>query len=449
VSRVLVWSGAVAALALTFRTVIEGDGVGYDAFLHAFFVSHNLDLHSEYSAALAANVPVYLPWLTPDATGRLTDYFPVGPAVLAGPFYLVALALRPSGEPQYGSPFVEAFTLASLAYGMLALALSYRLARRAMGDARAAFAGVIAAVVATPLTYYLLTEPSYSHTFSAFCVAAFLYMWWTGPPSTAPGWLGLGVLGGLMAMTRFQDGLLMLLVLIDWRRLRLPAVAIVPGTLLGFAPQLAVDRVEWGGWLPQPFPGVRLDPLHGHYLDTLVSSHHGLLVWTPAVLVAAAGVFFLRDRRLQLACILGFVIEVAITGAVSDTGGNEFGTRRLLALTPFAVIAFAALASRIGPRFAWAGVAAFGAWNLVLIANQEYVNVWRDPGYQRLIAGQLPAVSYVPRLFAKGTVIRDLALSHQVVPAAVLLALEALLVGVAVWVATRRSRAFPIMGVPQ
>src|SRR5262249_33536614 len=146
------------------------------------------------------------------------------------------------------------------------------------------------------------------------------------------------------------------------------------------------------GWLPQPFPGVSLDPLHGHYLETLLSSHHGLLVWTPATIAAAAGVFFLRDRRLQLACVLAFVLELAITGAVSDTGGNEFGTRRLLALTPFAVAGFAALAARVGPGIAWSGVALFGAWNLVLIANQEYVNVWRDPGYAGLTLGQLAAV---------------------------------------------------------
>lgn len=439
----------VAVLALTFRAVIEGDGVGYYAFLHAFFVSHSLDLKSEYAAALGAHVPVYVPWLTPDASGRLTDYFPVGPAVLASPFYLLALALHPSGEPQFGSPFVEAFTLASLLYGLLALALSFRLARRAAGDDAAGLVSIIAAVAATPLAYYLLTDPSYSHTFSAFCVAAFLYAWWTGPPSTVRGWFGLGLLGGLMAMTRFQDGLLMALVLIDWRRLRPPALAIVPGALVAFAPQALADRLEWGGWLPHPFPGVRLDPLHGHYLDVLLSSHHGLLVWTPIAILAAFGVFFLRDRRLQLACILAFVLEVAVTGAVSDTGGNEFGTRRLLALIPFAVVAMAALASRVGPRIAWLGVVVFGAWNLVLIANQEYVNVFRDPGYAGLTVGQLSAVQYVPRLFAKGTVVRELVLSHQVVAASILVVLEAACVAVALTVATRRPRPLPIMGVPQ
>src|SRR5579864_2887894 len=102
------FAGVAAVLpALMFRPVIEGDGVGYYTFLHAAVVSHSLDLESEYAAAIASHTPLYLPWVTDrTSSGRLTDYFPVGSAVLSLPAYLIALALRPSGEPQYGSPFV-------------------------------------------------------------------------------------------------------------------------------------------------------------------------------------------------------------------------------------------------------------------------------------------------------------------------------------------------------
>ena len=246
---------ALLLLALTFRPVIEGDGVGYYAYLHAVLVSHSLDFANEYSAAIASHTPLYLPLVTArTSTGDLADFFPVGPAILSAPAYLVALALRTSGEPQYGSPFVEVFSLASLFYGLIALAICYRLAASIVVSRRAALIGVLGATFATPLVYYTLTDPSYSHTFSVFCVSAFLYAWWTGPPRTRLGWFGLGLLGGLMAMTRFQDGLLVAIVLIDVRRLRWPALLLVPGVLLGFAPQLAVDQVQFGTWLPQRPP---------------------------------------------------------------------------------------------------------------------------------------------------------------------------------------------------
>jgi len=402
-------------LAITFRPVVEGDGVGYYAYLHAVLVSHNLDFANEYSAAIASHTPVYLPQVTTrTSNGQLTDFFPVGPAILSAPAYLVALGMRSSGEPQYGSPFVEAFTLASLLYGLIALAICYRLAASIVVSRRAALIGVLGATFATPLVYYMLTDPSYSHTFSVFCVSAFLYAWWKGPPRTYRGWFGLGLLGGLMAMTRFQDGLLVAIVLIDVRRLRWPALLLVPGLLIGFAPQFAVDQVQFGAWLPQRPPGQALNLLNGNYLDVLFSSHDGLFIWAPATLFAAAGFFFVQDRRMKLACALAFLLETVISGSAPDSVGAAFGARRFLDLIPFAVVGMAAVAARLGSRFDWPAVGALCAWNLILIANFEYVvGPSHDPGYAALFLGQGAALPYVPRLFAKGAVVRDLLLWSQ------------------------------------
>ena len=389
--------------------------MGYYAYLHAAFVSHSLDFTSEYAAAIASHTPLYRPLLAVRTeTGHLADFFPVGSAILSAPAYLAALVVRPSGEPQYGSPFVEAFTLASLLYGLIALGICYRLAASIIVSRRAALIGVLGATLATPFVYYLLTEPSYSHTFSVFCVSAFLYVWWKGPPRTYLGWFGLGLLGGLMAMTRFQDGVLVAIVLIDFKRLRWPALLLIPGVLIGFAPQLVVDQVQFGTWLPHRFPGQTEQLVNGHYLDILFSSRDGLFIWTPAALFAAAGIFFVKDRRMKLACGLAFVLETLVIGAASDTSGASFGGRRFLDLMPFAVVGTAAMAARIGPRFDWLAVGALCAWNFVLIANFEYViGPSQATGYAALIRGQASAVQYVPRLFAKGAVVRDLLLWSQ------------------------------------
>jgi hypothetical protein len=406
---------AVLLLALTFRPVVEGDGVGYYAYLHAILVNHGLDFTGEYSAAIASQTPIYAPLLsTRTASGHPANFFPIGPAILSAPAYLVALGLRGSGEPQYGSPFIESFTLASLLYGLIALAICYRLAASAVVSRRAALIGVVGAVLATPLVYYLLSDPSYSHTFSVFCVSAFLYAWWKGPPRTAWGWFGLGALGGLMAMNRFQDGLLVAMVLIDVKRLKWPALLFVPGLLGGFAPQLAVDQIQFGTWLPQRPPGQGLDPLHGHYLDVLFSSYNGLFVWAPSALLAVAGFFFLPDRRLKVAGVLAFLLETLVIGSAPDDVGVAFGPRRFLDLIPFAVVGMAALAARLGPKFDWPVIGIFCIWNLTLEANFEYVaGSGRDPGYAGLLLGQGPALSYLPRLFAKGAVVRDLLASGQ------------------------------------
>ncbi len=441
-------------IAITFRPVVEGDGVGYYAYLHAVLVSRSLDFTNEYSAAIASGTPLYIQLVTTrTGTGHLANFFPVGPAVLSTPAFLVALVLHPSGEPQYGSPFTQAFTLASLLYGLLGSAICYRLASSITVSRRAGLLGVAGATLATPLVYYLLSDPSYSHTFSVFCVSAFLYAWWVGPPTTAKGWFGLGLLGGLMAMTRFQDGLIVAVVMVDARRLRWQTILLLPGLLLGFAPQIVADQVQFGTFLPQRPPGQGLDLIHGHYLDIFFSSYDGLFMWTPAALLAAAGYLFVKDRRMKLACAIAFLLEAAVIGSAPDSVGRAFGDRRFLDMVPFAAVGIAAIADRLGQRWDWPVVGAFVAWNLTLLASFEYViGSGNDPGYAGLFLRQATAVAYVPRLFTKGAVVRDLLLWSQAhikfdpVAGLLLLALEGACVAVALFVATHRPRPVRVEG---
>ena len=400
-------------IACTFKPVIENDGIGYFAYLHSVAVDRDLQLADEYREATAAGIPVW-PGLVDSvtATGRTADFFPVGPALLASPAYLAALALRPSGEPQWRAPFATAITLASLLYGLLALFLSFGLAGIVVGRRPAAVA-TFAAAAATPFAYYLLYEPSYSHTFSAFLVAAFLAFWWHGREGRSwKGWLFLGLLGGLMATTRFQDGPLLAIALLDLRSARWRLLLLLPGILVGFAPQLAVDRILFGTWLPVRPAGQDLQLLPGHYWQVLFSSDHGLFVWSPVLLLAVLGLVLLPDRRLKLGFAYALIVETLINGAAPDwSAGFSFGMRRFLDLTPFFVVGLAAVAARVPRTAAWAGALVLSLWNLVLIANFTYIiRVDHDPGYAGLVAGQLPALGYLPNLFAQGAVIRELAL---------------------------------------
>jgi hypothetical protein len=406
-------AGLLVLLALTFKPVVENDGVGYYAYLHAVWVDHDLDFSDEFYALGHAGITYYAPlFQVHSANGRLADFFPVGPALLASPAYLVALAIQPAGEPQYGPPFSWAFTLASLFYGLLALVIGYRLAASVAGS-RAAVLGTAGVALATPFLYYLLYEPSYSHTFSAFAVSGFLFVWWRWRDRrSAIGWLALGVLGGLMGLVRFQDGPLLLIGLLDRPRRALYLLAFAAGVVVGFAPQLAIDQYLFGGWLPSRPPGQQLDFFPGHYLQVLFSSQHGLFIWTPIALLAVVGFAFVRDRRLQLAFLLAVLIELAISGSAPDWNGDfSFGQRRFVALTPFLAIGLAALAARVGERPARAVVGLLVAWNLLLMVNFTYViRGSDDPGYLGLLAGQVKALTYLPHLLSQGAVGRMLLL---------------------------------------
>jgi lipopolysaccharide/colanic/teichoic acid biosynthesis glycosyltransferase len=416
-------------LAGGFRPVVQGDGVGYFSYLHGVLVHHGLDLTREYAAARAAGVDTDPRGLeAPTATGLAADYFPVGPALLAAPAYLAALLVGGAGQPDYSPLLAGAFTLTSLLLGLLALALCWRLTGSAV-----AVAGV---ALGTPLTYYLLFEPSYSHTFSAFAVSLFVLTWWRGRHGRSPaGWLWLGFLAGLMALVRWQDGALAAIALLTPPpgRARWRVLLMLPGALLALAPQLAVDHAIFGTWWPQRPPGQQLQPLGGHQLQTLLSSWHGLFAWHPLTLAATAGFLLVRDRTLRAACVYALVAETLINGSASDWWGSAaFGARRLVDLTPFWAIGLAALAARLPRPVARAGLVVAAVWNALLVANLDYViRGSGDPSYRGLLAGQAAAVPYLPHLLARGVVARDL-LARSPGPAAAWLAAEAACVLLAV-----------------
>ncbi|HXM59200.1 MAG TPA: hypothetical protein VOB72_27640 [Candidatus Dormibacteraeota bacterium] len=398
----------LAVIAVAFRPVVQGDGVGYFSYLHAALVRHSLDLRPEYIAATVAAVnsnPTILE--APTATGRPANFFPIGPALLAAPAYAAALALGGAGQPPYGPAPVGAFTLTSLLLGLVALLLCWRLTGSAVA--------VAATALGTPYVFYLLLEPSYSHMFSAFAATFFVWTWWRGRDARTPaGWLWLGVLAGLMTIVRWQDAALAAIALLTppppGQRRRLLLLA--PGALAAVAPQLVVDRVIFGTWLPQRPPGQALDPLAGHQLQVLLSSWHGLFVWHPLTAAAVAGFLLVRDPRLRAACLYALAVETLIDGAAPDWwGGAAFGARRFLDLAPFWAIGLAALAARLPAALAWSGTIALAAWNVLLIANLQYVTGGgRDPGYAGLLAGQAAAVRFLPHLGVQGVVVRDLVL---------------------------------------
>ncbi|TMC11860.1 MAG: hypothetical protein E6J41_04645 [Chloroflexi bacterium] len=395
-------------LALAFRPVVQGDGVGYFSYLHAVLVRHSLDLRPEYAAAGAAGVnsdPSTLQATTP--TGLAADYFPVGPALLSAPAYLGALLVGGAGQPDYGPGLVGAFALTSLLLGLLALLLCWRLTRSAVA--------VTATALCTPFVFYFLYEPSYSHMFSAFTVTAFVAVWWHWREDRSPvGWLALGALAGLMAITRFQDAPLAAIALLTPppRGARARVLYAVAGGLGALLPQLAVDQAIFGTAWPQRPPGLALDAFAGHQLQVLVSSWHGLFVWHPMTLAAAAGSLLVRDRRLRAACLYALAVETLINGAAPDWwGGAAFGARRFLDLAPFWAIGLAALAARLPAAVAWAATGALAAWNALLMASLQYlIGGNADPGYAGLLGRQVEAARFLPRLVAQGEVVRDLVL---------------------------------------
>jgi len=194
------------------------------------------------------------------------------------------------------------------------------LLRRVLADAVApAVADTTTLVLfyATFLWWYAVDEPVMSHAGSFFLASGILALWWPRRRDLSPARAAaLGVLIGLAATVRWQNGVLLLLPALSLlpalrhapaRTLAAGSVALLAFSL-GASPQLFAWKAIFGQYLLADPPHGRdfLRLGHPYLLQTLFSSRHGLLYWTPVLWGAVLGyaTFLRRDTRTALTLLV-------------------------------------------------------------------------------------------------------------------------------------------------
>jgi hypothetical protein len=341
-----------------FQGKASGDGFFGFMFLPGLFVHHSLDL--------AVSVPEWAAILGRERTGLVANGCPIGPVVLWAPPYLLGLLLHklaavpvlggllrllvPTLQPGRLSGREEAdffmAGLGSLAAGLWGLRLTFTFVARRLGVPAARF-GVVGAVAATPLLFYLITQPLYQHACAFFGVALLVERWdaWRGQ-MTLRRWAALGAIGGVAMLMRQQEGLWFLLPGLDalgalfqaLRRLDLRRAAhTVAGgglfllcALVVYSPQLLLWRYYYGELRPPQQPGhfIWWNPA---IVESLFSMRAGLFPWVPVLYLVVPGLVLARRRLDGLVWRLGliFALELWLNSSVWDFHGSwAYGPRR-------------------------------------------------------------------------------------------------------------------------
>jgi hypothetical protein len=370
----------LVALALwSFADVyarVGGDGMEYFVTLRSAVIDRDLDFSNDYAGLGAA------PVLTRE--GQVTSRFPIGLALLWAPHFLVAHALAYVAHGLGGGAAADGFapiyhlalTRASFLYGLAALLLVEALLRRLYGRGVALLA-TVGIWLATPLHFYMEVNPAMSHAASAFAASCLLVTWWRarGSARAAP-WLLVGCCGGVLALVRVQDAVLIALPLLDLlvrerRRALRPAALLLVGPVVAGLLQALFWLVLYGpGFVEIVLRQGRVARITPQVLDLLFAARHGLFVWTPLYIPAVLGWLLLmrRERLFASLVMLGFAMAVVLNAAHGDWWGSDsFGQRRLLGLTPFFALGLAealAYACR-RPLVPLAGlIIVLGLWNL-------------------------------------------------------------------------------------
>jgi hypothetical protein len=395
----------VSLPAVTTR-LYASDEIEHFAWLRSLAFDHDVNFENEYQhffdAGVARSPEFHETFLERvNEAGRRINYAPLGAALVWAPFYaaghVVALA---TGAPADGfsQPYISAIAYGSAFYAFAAVLISALIARRVVGHGGHGLAASLVVAIGTPLVFYAYVAPGFGHAASAFCVSLFVWVWLRARDrwSVADG-IALGLSGGLMALVREQDVLLVIGPGLDFliharqsmrtpgglRRTLATAMAGTVAFLAGITPQLLAYKALNGHFGQTATAANKMSWTSPHGLSVLFDPEHGLFAWTPLALLAIAGLVWLMfrgrppvgpqfrspdpdGRRIAALALLMVAAQAYTSGVVESwTVAGSFGQRRFIALTPLLVIGVAGLlagARSSAARRAMALVAALCIW---------------------------------------------------------------------------------------
>ncbi|MBX7184573.1 MAG: hypothetical protein K1Y01_05440 [Vicinamibacteria bacterium] len=372
---------------------ITGDAVYYYVYTRSMIRDADVDFANEYQHYDLLRRGDFS---MPTDTGHRRSIYSVGPGLLWTPFFVAAdglnLVLNGLGfevnTSGYGPVHINAVALGSFAYGIAALFVIHAFLRRPFGD-RLAGGAVLLLWWASFYEWYLAEQPLTSHPLSVVLVAAFFLLRQKEALATSGGSLVMGLVLGVGMSVRWQNGVYLLLPAVDLlaaaaRREALGGIvrrglSMSAGVFVGILPQMLAWKAIYGEYLlsypPHGADFLRLD--RPFLLNTLFSSRHGLLSWTPVFWLCVLGLIPLTRRHPRRFAILWapLLIMTYVNACSGDWwSGGAYSNRRFDSLLPVFALGLAAFLQsattfvRRHPTTLLAGLVIGGAvWNLSFV----------------------------------------------------------------------------------
>ncbi len=162
-----------------------------------------------------------------------------------------------------------------------------------------------------------------------------------------------------------------------WRKLVRSCALFGAVFVVSLLPTFVTRQIIYGSPFETGYPGMRT----WHWtspalLEVLFSSDHGMFSWTPILILAAVGLFFLIKRNVLLGVgsLLTFLAYYYFIASYPDWDGlSSYGNRFFVSLTPIFILGLAALFSSFASWIGKASRAAIVATDACgLVHGMEY-----------------------------------------------------------------------------
>ncbi len=361
----------LASLALTMvsvrrnRPLIRSDGRWYYIWARSILLDHDIDFSNDYCVVRDPAEPLPPESEVQTPAGRVVDKYPVGMAILEVPGltigHLVARYVVHASSDGVSMPYQIAVSWSLVIFYFVSFLFLYR-AMLSLGVSRMwTFGFCMTALVGTNLIHYVAKETTMVHAAGVAVSNLFLYLVakWFGADERIRVVHGLllGSLLGLLFLIRNTNVLLApALAAVVWAQRRIGFSELIP--VLGGAVLVASlqpvslwflwGRVRFSTYFNESFTSG----LQG-VQNALVSSRHGLLVYSPwyAILILVVVYGVIRMPRLRYVCgaaIVSFVLMAIANGTWWCWWfGYSFGNRAFVELLPAVSLAAALTVSRL------------------------------------------------------------------------------------------------------
>jgi hypothetical protein len=365
---------------------IRSDGFSYYVYLPSWFIYRDSTLRAVARDCCGGEFEPFTAIIRWPKTRRWVNAHPIGVAILQAPFFLIGHALTkwsnlsPDGFTLY---YQHAAGLSGTWWTIAGLFILRLLLRRRFSDGVTA-ATLAALLLGTGLYHYGTFDSSYSHAYSFFLLAAFLYLTdrWYDDRAHARGdsrvfeSMLLGAVAGLIVLTRHTNALFVLMFPLygvttgatiravagrlsaRWREL---SIMVLAGAVV-IAPQLAIYYQATGRVFVSSYGDLSFHFLSPQLWGVLFSVQKGLFFWSPLLLGAVAG-FVVGDRKKLPFLAATAVVMTLNTYLIASWWdwqfGASYGHRGFVDVLP--LLAF--------------GLAAFFEWSAANLVRRTTVTV--------------------------------------------------------------------------
>jgi len=325
----LVWVSFNLSDWRKYNRVIVWDVKSYYAYLPVTFI------YKDLTFSFRQEKPEYSDWFWPfrAPNGGQVIVTSMGMSILYSPFFFMAhyytLLTSPEKATGYSIPYKFMLVMSTIFYAFLGLFCLRKLLLRFFNDTISAFV-LIAVFLGTNLFCYSTTHAVMSHAYS-FCLITIFVLFvdkWYDHPNVKNSVI-LGLTGGLISLIRPTNIIIIVLFLFwNWngfalirtrfqflfKHSMLILIIFLTAFLVWF-PQLVYWKSLTGHWLYYSYGTDNQFFFNNpQWIKVLFSFRNGWFIYSPIMLVAVFGIFFMirNYRKLFFPVLLYFILNLYI-----------------------------------------------------------------------------------------------------------------------------------------